>query len=323
MKVLILGGTGFIGRHLTTRLLEAGHEIAVFHRGKRHVRFPSPVVHIHGNRSRLAESIRAFALFAPEVVVDLIAFGEADAQSTIQVFSGRTKRLVCASSMDVYGAYGSFRRLEASAVRKRPLSEGSPLRTVLFPYRDLARKKSDLLFCYEKILVERTIMNRARLPAAVLRLPQVFGPHDKQHRLRLYLRRMDAGEDIVISDAKARWRWTRGYVEDIAVGFALAVTNPRASGRIYNIGERKAESEKDWIARIGEAGGWTGRLTVVPENALPAELQEPYDWNHQLAGDTARIRRELGYHEKISPAEAMRRSVRWERSQLRSGKRSK
>jgi nucleoside-diphosphate-sugar epimerase len=166
-------------------------------------------------------------------------------------------------------------------------------------------------------------MNSARLPATVLRLPQVFGPHDKQHRLRIYLQRMDAGEDIVISDAKARWRWTRGYVEDIATGFALAVTNPRAAGRIYNIGESKAESEKDWIQRIGEAAGWIGRLTVVPENALPVELVEPYDWNHHLAGATARIRRELGYHEKISPAEAMGRSVRWERSQLQSRKRSK
>jgi nucleoside-diphosphate-sugar epimerase len=316
MKVLILGGTGFIGRHLTTALLETGHKVAVFHRGKQRVRFPRPVLHIHGNRSWLAECIRAFVSFAPEVVVDLIAFSEADAQSTIQVFSRRTERLVCASSMDVYRAYGSFRRLETSAVWRRPLSEGSPLRTVLFPYRHLARKKSDLLFCYEKILVERTVMNDARLPATVLRLPQVFGPHDKQHRLRTYLQRMDAGQDIVISEAKARWRWTRGYVEDIAAGFVLAVTNPRAPGRIYNIGERKAESEKDWIPRIGEAAGWTGRVTEVPENALPAEFEEPYDWTYHLAGATARMRRELGYHEKISPAEAMRRSVRWERSQF-------
>jgi nucleoside-diphosphate-sugar epimerase len=322
MKVLILGGTGFIGRHLTTALLEAGHTVALFHRGKQLVRFPRPVRHIHGDRSRLAQSIRAFSLFAPEVVVDLIAFSEADAQAAIQIFSGRAERLVCASSMDVYQAYGSFRRLETSAVRTRPLSEGSPLRTVLFPYRALAKKKNDFLYCYEKILVERTVMS-ARLLATVLRLPQVFGPHDKQHRLRAYLQRMDAGEDIVISEAKARWRWTRGYVEDIAAGFVLAITNPRAAGRIYNIGERKAESEKDWIQRIGRAAGWSGRLMIVSEDALPAELEEPYDWKHDLAGATARIRHELGYREKISPAEAMRRSVRWERSQLRSRKRLK
>lgn len=314
MKVLILGGTGFVGRHVTANLLGAGHQVAVFHRGKRQVRFPSRVFHIHGDRSRLAESVRAFDSFGPEIVVDLIAFSEADAQSAIRVFSGRTERLVCASSMDVYQAYGSFLRLEASKPRKRPFSEGSSLRTALFPYRGLARKKRDLLFSYEKILVEQAVM-KSGLPATVLRLPQVFGPHDTQHRLRSYLRQMDAGEDIVISDAKARWRWTRGYVEDIAAGFALAVANRRPSGRIYNIGEVEAESEQNWIKRIGEAAKWNGRLKILPEKALSAEQREPYDWNHHLAGDSTRIRRELGYQEKVCPDEAMLRSIRWERSQ--------
>jgi nucleoside-diphosphate-sugar epimerase len=314
MKVLILGGTGFIGRHLTTCLLNK-HEVAVFHRGKGKVRFPRRVLHIHGNRRRLEESRRAFAAFSPEVVVDLIAFNQADAQSTMQVFAGLAERLVCASSMDVYQAYGSFRRLEISEPPKRPLSEAAPLRTILFPYRDLSKKKSDLFFRYEKISVEQTVMNNGGLPATILRLPQVFGPYDQQHRLRDYLKRMDAGGDIVIGQAKACWRSTRGYVENIAAGIAVAVTNRKAAGRIYNIGERPAESEKDWIERIGKAAGWTGRLKVVPEAALPPQLRELYDWNYHLAADTARIRRELGYQEKISPAEAMRRTVRWERSQ--------
>src|SRR2546423_4018614 len=253
MKALILGGTGFIGRHLTKALLETRHEVAVFHRGKRRVRFPRRVLHIHGNRSRLKEAARSFASFSPDVVVDLIAFTEADAESAVQVFGGRVERVVCASSMDVYQAYGAFLRLEISKPRLRLLSEDSSLRTTLFPYRALAKNENDMLFDYEKILVERTIMNSGAFSAPVLRLPQVFGPHDSQHRLRDYLQRMDAGKDIAISQAKARWRWTRGYVEDIAAGLALAVIHSKASGRIYNIGEKEAESENDWIQRIGKA----------------------------------------------------------------------
>jgi nucleoside-diphosphate-sugar epimerase len=64
VKVLILGGTGFIGRHLTRNLLDAGHEIAVFHRGQRKVRFPRAVLQIRGNRNRLEESARSFAAFS-------------------------------------------------------------------------------------------------------------------------------------------------------------------------------------------------------------------------------------------------------------------
>ena len=314
MRILILGGTGFIGRHVALSFLESGHEIAVFHRGERAVNFPSRVVHLRGDRERLHEYTRAFTDFSPQAVVDLIAFTEADAQSTMDVFAGKAERLVCASSMDVYQAYGAFLRLETSTPSSRPLAEDAPLRTTLFPYRALAREKNDRWFNYEKILVERMVMNNDRLPAVVLRLPQVFGPHDGQHRLRNYLRLMDANDEITVSRAKARWRWTRGYVEDVAVGFVLAATHPLALGRIYNIGEKVAESELDWLRRIGQAAGWRGQAKIVPDEALPKELAEPYDWRHDLAADTRLIRQELGYAEKVSPKKAMERTVSWERS---------
>src|SRR6202023_242981 len=147
-------------------------------------------------------------------------------------------------------------RLESSAPSSRPLAEEAPLRTTLFPYRGAATEKSDFLFNYEKILVERRVMHNNRLPAVVLRLPQVFGPHDPQHRLRAYLRRMDSQQNITISEAKARWRWTRGYVEDIAFGLGLAALDRNAVGQIYNLGEKEAEPEIDWIRRIGRAAEW-------------------------------------------------------------------
>ena len=125
---------------------------------------------------------------------------------------------------------------------------------------------------------------------------------------------MDSQQDITISEEKARWRWTRGYVEDIAFGLSLAALHQKAVGQIFNVGEKEAESEIDWIRRIGNAAGWHGRITIVSEEGLPKELAEPYDWHHNLAGDTTRIREELGYHEIVSSREAMERAVKWERS---------
>ena len=59
--------------------------------------------------------------------------------------------------------------------------------------------------------------DQADLPATVLRLPAVYGPGDTQHRLRAYLRQMDDGRpSIPLPDGQADWRWTRGYVENVA-----------------------------------------------------------------------------------------------------------
>lgn len=72
-------------------------------------------------------------------------------------------------------------------------------------------------------------------PAVVPRLPAVYDPHDDQRRLYHYLRRMDDHRPAILLDAgMARWRWTRGYVENVTSAIALIGHGERASGRIYN-----------------------------------------------------------------------------------------
>jgi nucleoside-diphosphate-sugar epimerase len=125
---------------------------------------------------------------------------------------------------------------------------------------------------------------------------------------------MDNGQDILMDEAKAQWRWTRGYVEDVAFAIVLAVTDEKAAGRVYNVGERQAQTESDWVRKIGQVAGWRGLVKTAPTAALPQDLVEPYDWRHDLAANTSRIREELGFLEVISPEEALERTIAWERA---------
>jgi len=315
VKILLLGGTGFIGPYLVRQLLEKGDEVAVFHRGEREAALPESMVHIHGDRKHLPKYARQFDAFGPQVVVDLLAFNAEDARSVTEIFRGRAQRLVCLSSMDVYRAYGCFCRLETGPPSSQPFAEDAPLRTALYPYRALAAGTEDLFYSYDKIPVEQILMSEERLPATILRLPQVFGPHDRQHRLRGYLKQMDAGKDIAISEEKANWRWTRGYVEDIAFGISLAIAAEKTPGRVYNIGEKEARSETEWIEQIGREAGWRGQVVTVPNETSPEDKKEIYNWNCDLAANTQLIREELGYGEVVSPEVALRRTIAWERSE--------
>src|SRR5262249_12941151 len=150
-------------------------------------------------------------------------------------------RLVVISSGDVYRAYGVFARLEQGSPEPLPILEDSPLRQAFYLGRAMGAKPGDDLYDYEKILVERVVLGDRGLPAPVLRLPMVSGPGDAQHRLAPYLKRMlDGRPTILLNEGMARWRCLRGYVEDVAAAIALAVTNPEAAGRVYNVAEPTA-----------------------------------------------------------------------------------
>lgn len=168
---------------------------------------------------------------------------------------------------------------------------------------------------YDKILVERIVLGDSSIVGTILRLPMVYGVGDYQHRLRPYLRRMDDGRPaILLGESEARWRGNRGYVENVAAAIALAVTDDRAAGRIYNVGETDPPCERDWVREIGRAVGWSGRVVTLPNEQLPEHLRSTTKFDQHVVVDTSRIRRELGYSEPVPRDEAIRRTIAWERA---------
>jgi nucleoside-diphosphate-sugar epimerase len=316
MRIIVLGGTGFIGPSIVRRLVESGHDVAVFHRGETNSPLPEEVRHIHGNRTALAAYGDQFREFRPDIVIDTAAYNERDAQATMATFLGNAQRVVALGSQDVYRAYGRLHRTEPGLPDAVPFVEYAPLRERMFPYRGKGLGLDD----YEKILVERAVMGSSDLPGTVLRLPMVYGERDKQRRLAVELRRMDNGRpSILLEETFANWRWTRAYVENVAAAVVLVVQDARAIGRIYNVGD-EGLSYADWVREVGRAAGWQGEVIVVPDGRLPEELRPPgADYHQDLIADTSRIRWELGYVEPIDREEALRRTIAWERAERTLG----
>jgi nucleoside-diphosphate-sugar epimerase len=311
MRILIIGGTRFIGPRLVERLLAWGHEVAIFHRGCTCTNLPASVYQMRGDRRRLAQHAEELRRFAAEAVVDMIALTEEDARSLRAVFRGFARQVVVLSSGDVYRAYGVFARLEGVPLEPVPLTEDAPLRQAFFFSRSSASGPDDPMHDYEKILVEQTVLSDPDLPATVLRLPMVYGPGDYQHRLYPYLARMDAGRRVILmNECWARWRCPRGYVDDMAMAIALAAANDRAAGRVYNVAEPTAYTEVEWLGLIADVVGWLGQVVAVPRGRLPV----PFNTDQHLIMDTSRIRQELDYHETVPTDEAFRRTSAWERA---------
>lgn len=288
MRVLIIGGTGFIGPYVARELSERSIQVVVFHRGqKESALIPPAVQHFR------CESASMPVLHFPsellrndfDIVIHMIAMGEADARSAVQAFAGHAQRFVALSSGDVYRAYGRFIGLEPGPVEQGLLSEESPLRKTLYPYRAEAKSSDDLTYIYEKVLVEKHVLGHPQLPGTVLRLPKVYGPQSNANLETIYRYR-----------DRPNWRWTHGYVENVASAIVLASLHPVAANRVYNVGEA-------YTPTIAE------RLRHLPTSTLSAIAAGTYDFRQDIAFDSTRIRTELGYQEPVSYEEGLKRTL--------------
>jgi len=271
MRIAVAGPTGFIAPHIVNCLREHGD-------------------HIVDDGSEA------------DAVILVHAFTQEDAEAAVRLFRGRTGKLVVLSSGDVYRAYGVLRGTESRELERLPITEDSRLRTTLYPYRNDPK-----LAEYEKILVERAVMGVSDLPACVLRLPAVYGPGDRHHRFGRWVKQMvDASPVIQIGAGMASWRWTHGYVENVADAIVLAATDGRTGGRIYNIGEQAVPTVRERLESFGRVFGWSGQIETVPDDM-------PLDFRQDMAVSTVRFRSELGYVDPISPEEAVSRTIGWEK----------
>jgi nucleoside-diphosphate-sugar epimerase len=282
MRVLVIGGTRFIGPRVVQRLVAAGCDVTVFHRGHhsilpsgaQEIRHPSGAMPVR----RIPDEVRRVE---PEIVLHMIAMGAEDGAAATAAFAGSARRIVAASSGDVYRAYGVFLGIEGGPPDPTPLSEDAPLRSRRHPYRKPDTPRESLEYFYDKTLVEEALRSDARLPATILRLPKVYGPEENADLATVYGFR-----------GHATWRWTHGHVENVAAALALAVLDERATGRTYNVGEAHTPTVAE-------------RLRYLPSRPDAPLFDQAANFSQSINYDTDRIRTELGYREPFDERTGM------------------
>ncbi len=319
MRILLIGGSGFIGSPLVRELRDSGHQLALFHRRPGTASSNPEIVNIQGDRNRLPEYTKQIQKFSPDVIIDLILSSGKQARQLMSHAPELARRVVAISSMDVYRAWGVLRELEPGPLEPLPIVEDSPVRSIRRLYPAAALRAMQDIFSwldddYDKIAVEECVMNDSRVPGTILRLPMVYGPGDPLHRFFPLLKRFaDRRSAILIADDIAAWRAPRGYVDNVAHGIALAATTEQAAGRVYNICEEPSFSELAWQKRIAAEATWPGEFVVLPPSRTPKHLLLPGNAAQHVVVSSERIRAELHYQESVETNEAIRPTIAWEK----------
>ncbi len=298
MKVVVLGGTRFIGRATVEELVAAGDDVMVVHRGLLEPDDMPRVEHLHSERADLLSHRGALDAFAPDALVDCRALTTRDAEIALEAMPG-VRRKVVISSVDVYRAFGAL--LADGESDPVPLDETSPVRLERYPYRGKMAGMDD----YDKLDVED-----AYLPggATVLRLPMVYGEHDYQRREEFLLRRVRAGRKR-IPFGGGTWLTCRVYVRDIARAVRLVLANP-VEGEVMNVCEDRSYSMALWSRMILEAAGSDAELVRVADGALPEDLKDTGTQPQHIAASAHKARTLLGWTTS-DPFESLRKTVRW------------
>ena len=266
MRVLVIGGTRFIGRATVPELLRRGHEVTVFHRGSSPNPFGDRVAERLGDRLDADSVRRAIESASFDGVVD-IAYawdartGAREIAHVADALRDPPERYVYLSSVSVYGD-GPL-----------PLTEESRRDPMLGAYSE------------DKIAAEDFLLDahrRGRFPVAIVRPPFVYGPWNNIPREAWFWDRILAGRPVILpDDGRTLFQWAAA--RDVAWGLAECLANPAAEGQAFNIAEAEPLTHAEFVDRLARVAGRGVEQVPVPRRRL-----------HELGGSSMGSRMYFG-----------------------------
>ena len=211
MKLLVIGGTMFIGRHFVQEALQRGHEITLFYRGKHGTDLFPEAEHICGDRDgdlalldgRTWDAVYDTCGYVPRIV-----------GMSAAALASRVNRYVFVSTISVYGD-----------VRTAGIDEDAPLATM---EDESVEEINWTTYGPLKVLCERAVEEAVQGRSLIVRPGMIIGPYDYSDRFTYWPHRIAQGEDVLapapstqpvqLIDARDMSIWILDMIEQEKIG---------------------------------------------------------------------------------------------------------
>jgi nucleoside-diphosphate-sugar epimerase len=263
VRLLVLGGTGFVGRAFVQVALDAGHEVTLFNRGLRDPDAFPRAEHVSGDRER---DLSALDGRTWDAVFDASCYVPRVARLSAWALAGRVGVYAFVSSLSVY-----------SDERTSDQDESAPVGTIDDPTTEVI---DDRTYGPLKVLAEREVQEVFAERALIERPGFIVGPHDTIDRMPWWLRRVARGGSVAapsapdyplqLIDARDIGVWTLAMMQ-VGRGGVFNLCGPEAPlrfGELLDTIERVTGAEADFV--------WLPDPFLAEEGIDPNEEPFPY-----------------------------------------------
>ena len=294
MRILVIGGTRFVGYLLTWRLLARGHRVTILHRGTHPDPFGDRVERLRADRTG-PSFVAALAGRDFDAAVDFAAYTGEDGRRAAEVLGGRVGHYVMISTGQVYLVRDSDRAARGPA---REEDYDGPV----MPRPDSEPDLGEWEYGMGKRACEDALAEayeRMRFPATRIRIPVVNGERDYFRRVESYLWRvLDGGPVLLPEGGLARTRHV--YGAEVARFLAAILGRPVTYGRAFNLAQEETPTLADLVANLAALTGSRSEIVAVADDALGAaglDVREvsPFSTRWMSFLDPSRARDELRF----------------------------
>ncbi|WP_088006217.1 NAD-dependent epimerase/dehydratase family protein [Indiicoccus explosivorum] len=250
MKILILGGTSFVGRHITAEAASRGHSVTLFNRGKSHPDAFPDLPRIKGDRRTDAKKL---AKEEWDAVIDVSAYTPADLDPVLRNI--RTGHYTFISTISVYESFA-----------RGPVTEESPVHTE----RPQTDEVTGETYGPLKVMCEERIAEKFGSQALVIRPGIVAGPFDPTDRFTYWAVKLAEDGPLPVPGSRDRQiQWIDA--RDLA-RFTVEQTEKKTAG-MFNVAADPMKME----TFTQQVGTGAASLVWVPDDSLTEEGVQPFE----------------------------------------------
>jgi len=307
MRLLVLGGTRFVGLRLVRYLTSQGHEVTILNRGRTQAQLPPGVKRLYADRRDADAFKKALNGREFEAVFDITGYEVRNLVPAVELFSGRVVHYVFVSTCGVYAA---------DVVG--PVTEDSPRVGVAAQGAGPGAYEVNKAQCEDYLF---TKCRESGFPVTILRCPFIYGPENWMHdREFSYFVRLAQGREVIVP-GEGKTLLHLVHVDDVARAHITVVGKREAIGHAFNIAGPEAVTVEGYIDAIAAAMGVTARKVHVPLEAM-RKLDRPvfpFPWERGAYYSIQKAREVLGFQPAYPFNEGMRQTYRWWRESLGRG----